>query len=441
MRSRSTVRELEKRIESLENELKYYQNKDGSDQLNQQYLEGILNNTNAPIFLKDANYKYLFMNRRFGDLARVSYEQVRDKDDFDIFSEPVAQLFRSQDEEVVMQRKLLEFEETVDLPDGVQTFITAKFPLFDDDGKVDAVGGVCTNITARKKVEAELKEAALKYRGIFEHSPFGILHIDKNSIITACNEKLAEILGSSIEKITGFDLLQSIKDEKIRSATICVLSGKLAHYDGSYLSVTSGKRVNLRGVFSPISTSDGSTIAAIGIVEDITGRKDAEDALLKAHNELERRVADRTAQLDRRTERLKETNVALKILLDKREEDKKLLEEEVMFNVKKLIAPYLEKLKMSCREESQEALLDIIKSNLNEITSPFAPNYKNYLSSLTPAQIQIADLIRQGLTTKEIAAFLKLSPSTIACHRQEIRKRLLLTNEKTNLRSALTAIS
>jgi len=441
MRSRSTVRELEQRIEALEDELKYHQNKDGSNRLNQQYLEDILNNTNAPIFLKDSNYKYLFMNRQFGDIAHVSYEQVYGKDDFDTFSEPVAQLFRSQDKEVVKQRKLVEFEETIDLPDGAQTFITAKFPLFGNNGKVEAVGGVCTNITARKKVEAELKEAALKYRGIFEHSPLGILHIDQNSIITACNEKLAKILGSSVEQITGFDLLQSIKDEEIRAATICVLSGELAHYDGSYLSVTSGERVYLRGVFSPISTSDGSAIAAIGIVEDITGRKNAEDALLKAHDELELRVADRTAQLDRKTERLKETNVALKILLDKREEDKKVLEEEVMFNVKKLIYPYLEKLKMSCREKFQEALLDIIRSNLDEITSPFAPSYKNYLSNLTPAQIQIADLIKQGMTTKEIAAFLKLSPATIACHRQEIRKRLMLNNEKTNLRSALTAIS
>ncbi len=283
-----------------------------------QYLEGILNNTNMPVYLKDANYKYIFLNRQFGRIAHVTHDQVRGKDDFDLFSEPVAQLFRSQDEEVVKRRALVEFEETIHLPDGVQTFMTAKFPLFDSEGKVSAVGGACTDITVRKKVEAELKEA---------------------------------------------------------------------------------------------------------------------------YNELEQRVTDRTSQLNQKTESLMEANVALKVLVAKREEDKKELEEKVMFNVEKLIRPYLEKLKMRCNKDSQEALLGIIQSNLDEITSSFAQNHKNYLSNLTPAQIQIAALIKQGKTTKEIASFLNLSPSTIACHRQEIRKRLSMTNKKMNLQATLTATS
>ena len=432
--SKPTYKELEQRIQTLEKALPEHKTRKGSNRFNQQYLEAILNTTNMPIYLKNADYKYIFMNRQLGRLAHVAHDQILGKDDFAIFSKPIAQLFRSQDKEVVKSRTLLEFEETIPLPDGVQTFITAKFPLFDSNGNVCAIGGVCTDITARKKVEAEEK-----YRGIFERSPLGILQIDTEGLITASNEKLAEILGSSVEKLVGFDLLQSVKDEGVRAATITVLSGKIAHYEGSYLSVTGSGRAYLRGVFSPLSSSDGSIVAAIGIIEDITQRKDAEEALQKAHNELEQRVVDRTAQLDRKTERLMETNVALKILLEKREEDKKALEEKVLFNVEKLISPYLEKLKMRCNEDSQEDFLKIIQSNLDKITSSFTHNYKNYLSNLTPAQIQIANLIKQGQTTKEIASLLSLSPSTIACHRQDIRKRLSLTNKKINLQAALTA--
>jgi DNA-binding CsgD family transcriptional regulator len=156
---------------------------------------------------------------------------------------------------------------------------------------------------------------------------------------------------------------------------------------------------------------------------------------------LEQRVVDRTAQLDRKTERLVETNVALKVLLEKRDEDIKEHEEKVMFNVERLINPYLEKLRMRCNQASQEALLKIIQLNLDEITSSFQHNHKSILSNLTPTQIQIADLIKQGHTTKEIASLLNLSPSTIACHRQDIRKRLSLTNKKTNLQAALTTHS
>jgi DNA-binding response OmpR family regulator/DNA-binding CsgD family transcriptional regulator len=171
---------------------------------------------------------------------------------------------------------------------------------------------------------------------------------------------------------------------------------------------------------------------------EISERKLIEKALHEAHDELELRVAQRTAELDKRTKNLAETNVALKVLLEKREDDKKELEEKIMFSLEKLIFPYLEKLDMRCDEESQQSLVRIIRSNLEELTSSFIAIQKDYLSNLTPAQIQIADLIKQGQTTKEIAALLNLSPSTIACHRQEIRKRLSLTNKKINLQAALS---
>ena len=437
MISKLTHENLEKRILSLEKELAGYKNHIATTQLNQQYLEAILNNTNLPIYLKDADYNYILINHQYERLAHVTNDQIQGKDDFAIFSEPVAQLFRSQDEEVVRRLSLVEFEETIPLPDGVHTFMTAKFPLIDSEGKVYAVGGVCTDITAYKNTESELKEAEEKYRGIFEHSPLGILHINKEGIITASNNKFADILGSSVEKLIGFATIQSIENENAKSAIISALSGEIAHYEGEYLSVTGNAKVIVHAVFSPISSNDGSIIGAIGIIDDITDRTNTQKALQKAYDELEQRVVERTVQLDQRSERLMETNVALKILLEKRDEDKKELEEKVMFNVEKLIRPYLEKLNLRCNEDSQKSLLKIIQSNLNEVTSSFAHIHKDHLSKLTPTQIQIADLIKQGQSTKEIAFFLNLSPSTIACHRQEIRKRLSLTNKKINLQAIL----
>jgi len=440
MARNSSSEKLKKRIRDLEKELAILKTDKTSGQSKQKYLEGILNNTNTPIFLKTSDFNYIFMNREFERLSQVSFDQAKGKDDFAVFPKPVAELFRSQDSEVIERKELIEFEETIPLSDGEHTFITAKFPLFDRQGKVDAVGGICTEITARKKAEAELKEAEEKYRSIFDYSPLGIMQIDSRGIITTCNQKLAEILNTRVERVTGFDLLKSLKDEDVREATLSVLAGQIAHHEGIYTSLTSGKSAYLRGVFSPIFSSDGSVVSAIGIVEDITRRKKTEDALHKARTELEQRVAERTEELDQKAKRLVETNIALEILLEKRQADKQDLEKKVKENIEKLIRPYLEKLEITHGEASKEQLFKIIHANLDEITSSFIGD-KSGLSKLTPAQMQIADLVKHGHTTKEIAYLLNLSPSTIACHRQEIRKRLSLTNKKINLQSALTSSS
>ena len=81
-------------------------------------------------------------------------------------------------------------------------------------------------LPVKRRQKLNLREAEEKYRGIFEHSPLGILLINRNGIITTANEKLAEILGSRVEKITGFDLLQNAGDETGERSYMSVLSGK-----------------------------------------------------------------------------------------------------------------------------------------------------------------------------------------------------------------------
>ena len=137
----------------------------------------------------------------------------------------------------------------------------------------------------------------------------------------------------------------------------------------------------------------------------------------------------------------KESSIALKVLIKQREKDKEELEKNILFNVNKLVIPYLDKLKTIASDNKQKEYLEVIESNMNNIISPFAPGMEASLSKLSPAEIMIADYIRNGKTTKEIAGILNLSPTTIAAHRQNIRKKLALTNKGKNLQTALQAIS
>ena len=113
MIAKLSYRELEKRAQTLEKELARHNTRNALVKLSSQYLEAILNNTNIPIYLKDAEFKYIFINRQMASLAHICCNQVLGMDDFAIFTEEVAQLFRSQDEEVIKRRTLVEFEETI----------------------------------------------------------------------------------------------------------------------------------------------------------------------------------------------------------------------------------------------------------------------------------------------------------------------------------------
>jgi DNA-binding CsgD family transcriptional regulator len=153
--------------------------------------------------------------------------------------------------------------------------------------------------------------------------------------------------------------------------------------------------------------------------------------IIRAQAELEQRVQERTAELY-------ESNVALKVILKKREEDRALLAEQVLANATRLVEPFLDRLQESRLTDRQRVLVDILRANISELTSPFANNFSTKLVRLTPAEIQVANLVKLGKRTKEIAEIMHLSPGTIGIHRKNIRKKLDLTNQKSNLQTVLS---
>lgn len=161
-------------------------------------------------------------------------------------------------------------------------------------------------------------------------------------------------------------------------------------------------------------------------------------SLQDSKDELELLVSERTDALKQKTFRLEESNIALRVLLKQREVDKKEIEAKVLHNVEKLILPSLENLKTKMPEFEENIFIEIIESNLKEITSSFAYDLSGNLTKLTPTEIQVANMVRNGIRTKQIAKNLRLSQKTIATHRQNIRKKLSLTNKKMNLQTFLS---
>ncbi len=175
-----------------------------------------------------------------------------------------------------------------------------------------------------------------------------------------------------------------------------------------------------------IRDENGEPLAMFGAFVDITKRKTA----LKLSKKKQQELITKSKELE-------EVNAALRVLLKKREEDQIELEDRVLSNVKHNIEPYLEKLQRSRLNERQKTYIEIIQTNLNDIISPFARNLSSVYYHLTPQEIQIAGLVKEGKTNKDIAAIMSLSLKTIEFHRTNIRKKLGLKTRKANLRSYL----
>jgi DNA-binding CsgD family transcriptional regulator len=137
---------------------------------------------------------------------------------------------------------------------------------------------------------------------------------------------------------------------------------------------------------------------------------------------------------------LEEYKTALRVLIQFNDEDKKKLENSTLDNIKKLLCPHIEILKNTQLNEFQMSHLTIVESIINDITSPLSHNLSSKYCNLTPMEIQVANLVIQGKTSKEIAKLLRGSKESIEFHRNNIRKRLGLKKKKISLRSYMLSL-
>jgi len=162
-------------------------------------------------------------------------------------------------------------------------------PIKKDD---EIVGAVVTfnDITERKNTEMEIQEREKNLRTIYENSPMGMIHFDKEGTIINCNDKFIELMGSSREKLIGFNTPKQTGNEGVRAAILKALTGETAEFEGGYTSVTGGKANILRMAFNPTEPGTSPT-EVITTVEDVSERVQMEVAL-KEREEYFRAVFD-----------------------------------------------------------------------------------------------------------------------------------------------------
>ena len=155
---------------------------------------------------------------------------------------------------------------------------------------------------------------------------------------------------------------------------------------------------------------------------------------------VERALLERERQLERKNRDLEELNAALRVLLKQREEDKAELEERLLVNFRELVGPLLDRLKASDLTPRQQELLQIVETQMNDILSPFLRAVSTSFFKLTPTEVQIANMVKHGRSTKEIANLMNLSARTVEVNRNNIRKKIGIANKKVNLRTYLLSL-
>jgi len=275
----------------------------------------------------------------------------------------------------------------------------------------------------------EEARAAAFHQKLIDAIPIPVFYKDVRGVYLGGNRAFADFLGRKMEDIVGrtvhqiappdlAEIYERTDEELFRRGGVKSYETAIMHADGARHSVIVNK--------AAFSDSEGAVGGLIGSIFDITRRKQDEEILRQ-----------REEELSIKSRNLEEVNMALKVLLKQRDEDRKELEENVLANVKTLLLPCIEKLKKGPLIRRQRSCLEILEAQIREIISPFLKRISHACFDLTPQEIRVADFVKNGNTTKEIAGILGISTKTVDYHRDGIRRKLGIRNRRTNLRTFL----
>ena len=395
------------------------------------------------VILQDGRYQ--FVNKAFTETFGYSQQDVANGLSF-------LELVQESDKEVVFKRyedrlkgKTLTKTFSIDLiaKDGSLIPCETSAALIQHNGRAaDLV--IIRDLRERKQAKDNLRRKVVELDSLINNIPDMAWIKDADSRFVAVNKAFGVAVDMSPEALVGRTCAVCFgKQEaaKFREDDLDVMTGGGQTVIEEKITNSQNKEVWLETIKSPIPDGEGKIVGTVGIARDITKRKQAEKALQKAHDTMELEVERRTIDLEEANERLEKLNTGLQVLIEHRQEEMNRLRENIVENVNKLITPYIDKMDKRRMGAPNRAYLEVIAAGLKELVSPHVHTLASIQYGLSPTEIQVADLVRQGKTSKEIGALLHVSANAITVHRYNIRRKLGLLNKKVNLRSYLQSLS
>jgi PAS domain S-box-containing protein len=419
-------------------------------------LDDILKTMVDGYFEVDLSGNFTFVNQAIADtmqyrrdeLCKMNYKQCTTDENRHIVKKMFNEVYKTGRTGQVFEYEIICKNKSTLAIETTATIIN------DENGIPIGFRGIARDITEKKEAEKALKENEARLFQIVHGNSIPTFVIDSNHIVQHWNRACEKLTQISEKKIgnTPFHWKAFYNDKRPTLADLIVAKASQDEFNKFYPNQVK-KSSTVDGAYScekffpglgkdgkwlfitaaPLKDINGKITGAIETIQDTTARKKAELFLKKEQEILEEKVKNRT-------QALKDTNTALKVLLKNREEDQKNIEEIIVSNLNETVLPFLEKLKNSTLKKNQAEYVDIMFENINDIISPLLKKMSLDFVKLTPAEIQVANLIKLGKSTKAIADILNLSPRTIEFHRDNLREKTGIKNQKINLRSYLLSL-
>jgi len=291
------------------------------------------------------------------------------------------------------------------------------------------------DLTRERQVEESFKVQTQRFMAVIDNAPFATVLVDADGKWTYVNSRFRELSGYDLydipDEATWFlmaypdpDYRSMILEERRREVKKfrCDLSLR----EGRELTFTVTCKDKSRKVIRiiPVQLPSGGYLKTY---IDVTEQESAQKRLKDAEDDLAAKSAH-----------LRKLNAALNVLLKEKQDARLEMELSITDNVNKLVLPFVGELKKCHHDAHSMICIEMIEQSIQQIVSPFLHKLSSRYPDLTLRETQIIDLVKKGKATKEIAQVLKISQSAVNFHRNNIRRKLGIANQKVNLLSYLS---
>jgi len=250
-------------------------------------MQAIIDGAPAIVFMKDLQGRFITINTRLEKLLGMTREEIRGKTDYDVYRKEAADYYREHDLRVLRGGEPVVLEEEADLVDGHHTLLANKFPLVDADGVPYAMVGISTDITDRKRAEAErerllgeVEQHAAELESTIAAIADGVVIYDAKGDIVRLNRTAERMIGYSSEDLSvpmperkGWNRLERFDGTPMpleETATWRALHGETTSGSLNIFVLPDGRRIHITTSGAPIRAADGRFIGAVITFTDVT---------------------------------------------------------------------------------------------------------------------------------------------------------------------------